>query len=879
MKKVTHVFKRIAAASVSIAMLASACAFGMTERAHADNFGTEANFARALQYSIYFYDANMCGTEVSENNRYTWRGNCHTYDAQVPLNSAATNLSDSFLTENAKYLDPDGDGYINVSGGFHDAGDHVKFGMPENYAASTLGWGYYEFRDSYITTGQDDHIETILRYFNDYLMKCTFLNENGEVVAHCYQVGDGDIDHAYWNAPEIDDMDRRAFFLTKDEPQTDYVVSAAASLAINYLNFKDTDPEYAQKSLDYALALFSFAEENPKELSDNADGPKGYYMSSKWEDDYCWAAAWLYKITEDYHYLEQIFPYYDYYAAPSYVYCWNDMWGGVQCILGEITMEQYPDFIRDYKAAAGKSEYEEMDCWGSVAEAINKYMTGGVGTITPAGYFWLNTWGSARYNTAAQLMALVYDKYNHNGPSTFSDWAKGQMEYLLGDNPLGRSYEVGYDDNSARFPHHRAASGLSKCEDTSEHRYVLYGALVGGPDASDNHVDTTADYIYNEVTIDYNAAFVGACAGLYAFYGDETMEITPNFPPEPEHGSGSGGNDFWVSAYAVDDVQTSGAGVTKIAMLVFTDSIEPKTDLSIRYFFSIEEMENKSMISEVKGSELYDQAAVEAGADGIISGPYQYNASYDPNIYYVEIAFDGYKIANSNKKYQYTVGLYWGDNWDPTNDWSYQGITKAQDTYQDGSETRTDYICVYSDGVLVGGIEPDGSVPEIDVPDVTTENTTTVTQLTTTTIASTTASVAETTQTITTDNTSSETDSDKTTATSVESGSTLATTLSETETTSLASEVQTMETSDSSPVTTDSTTAVSTSMLCGDINLNGEVEMSDVILLNKARLNIVTLTGAQEAVSDCNGDGVRDGNDAMKLLRFMVQLEDSLGTL
>ena len=62
------------------------------------------------------------------------------------------------------------------------------------------------------------------------------------------------------------------------------------------------------------------------------------------------------------------------------------MWGGVQCILGEITMEQYPDFIRDYKAAAGKSEYEEMDCWGSVAEAINKYMTGGVGTITPAGY-------------------------------------------------------------------------------------------------------------------------------------------------------------------------------------------------------------------------------------------------------------------------------------------------------------------------------------------------------------------------------------------------------------------------------------------------------------------------------------------------------------
>ena len=29
-----------------------------------------------------------------------------------------------------------------------------------------------------------------------------------------------------------------------------------------------------------------------------------------------------------------------------------------------------------------------------------------------------------------------------------------------------------------------------------------------------------------------------------------------------------------------------------------------------------------------------------------------------------------------------------------------------------GNEVKTDNICVYSDGVLVGGIEPDGSVPE-----------------------------------------------------------------------------------------------------------------------------------------------------------------------
>lgn len=215
----------------------------------ANDSGLDYDFARALQYSIYFYDANMCGTEVEENNLYSWRGNCHTYDAQVPLKpmadskSPGTNLSQSFIDKYKDILDPDGDGCVDVAGGFHDAGDHVEFGMPENYAASTVGWGYYEFRDSYVKTGQQDHVETILRYFNDYLMKCTFLDDNGKVIAHCYQVGDGDIDHAYWNSPEVDSMVRPAFFLTADKPQTDYVASAAASLAINYLNFKDTDKD------------------------------------------------------------------------------------------------------------------------------------------------------------------------------------------------------------------------------------------------------------------------------------------------------------------------------------------------------------------------------------------------------------------------------------------------------------------------------------------------------------------------------------------------------------------------------------------------------------------------------------------------------------
>ena len=728
--------KRLIAAVCAAAMLSTTAAalptdsIAESETPAMEDSGLDYDYARALQYSIYFYDANMCGTDVSENNQLSWRGDCHTYDAKVPMQPASdgegyrngTNLSQAFMDKYKDILDPDGDGCIDVAGGFHDAGDHVKFGMPENYAAATLGWGYYEFRDSYVKTGQDGHIETILRYFNDYLMKCTFRDEDGTVIAHCYQVGEGGIDHAVWESPEVDTMVRPAWFLTAEKPQTDYVVSAAGSLAINYLNFKDSDPEYAEKSLDYAKALWKFANDNPKELSDNADGPMQFYNSSKWEDDYCWAGAWLFLCTEDTSYLNDLMPYVDLYAPSGYCYNWNDMWGGAISLLGIID-QTYPELELQnmYRTVNNKTEYEPADFWEQVYKCYPTWKA----LETPGGYAFLSVWGSARYNTAMQFIGMIYDKYNNNGkPGEFSQWAQEQMHYIMGDNPLDRCYIVGYNEKSVRYPHHRAASGLLSAEDTREQRHVLYGALAGGPDGKDEHNDTTNDWIYNEVTIDYNAAFVGACAGLYEFFGTPDMAVTKNFPPvEINSGEEGGGNGYWVEACGIDDLHSDGSGVTKVSFKVMTDSNKPSDKISVRYFFNTSEMAGGvSSVTEIK--ELYDQSSAEVDdADGIISGPFKYDAVADT--YYVEISWDGYYIANSGKKYQFDVGMYYGDKWDPSNDWSYDGLTMFEEDdafFGNGNEVKTDKICVYSDGVLVGGIEPDGTVPA--QPETTTENTT-----------------------------------------------------------------------------------------------------------------------------------------------------------
>ena len=151
--------------------------------------------------------------------------------------------------------------------------------------------------------------------------------------------------------------------------------------------------------------------------------------------------------------------------------------------------------------------------------------------------FWMPSWaswGSARTNTAMQLVAMVISKHTDND---YSDWCKAQMGMILGDNSTGKNLVVGFNENSPKYPHHRAASGhayTSSDEGTpawdTTNGHVLVGALVGGPTSTDfsTYNDSIKDAVSNEVALDYNAAFVGAAAALYDKY--KTGSLESNIP-------------------------------------------------------------------------------------------------------------------------------------------------------------------------------------------------------------------------------------------------------------------------------------------------------------------------------------------------------------
>ena len=55
-------------------------------------------YGDALKLSLYFFDANQCG---ADDNVLTWRGKCHTYDAEASLSSAKGLSSSSMAAAGA----------------------------------------------------------------------------------------------------------------------------------------------------------------------------------------------------------------------------------------------------------------------------------------------------------------------------------------------------------------------------------------------------------------------------------------------------------------------------------------------------------------------------------------------------------------------------------------------------------------------------------------------------------------------------------------------------------------------------------------------------------------------------------------------------------
>ena len=99
----------------------------------------------------------------------------------------------------------------------------------------------------------------------------------------------------------------------------------------------------------------------------------------------------------------------------------------------------------------------------------------------------------------------------------------------------------------------------------------------------------------------------------------------------------------------------------------------------------------------------------------------------------------------------------------------------------------------------------------------------------------------------------------------------------ETTTTAKTTTTEGSDTTDSGEDTTTTQSGISGKLLLGDTNLDGRVDITDAVLLNKKLADTVTFNNDQFANADCyDKNGALDTNDAAALLKFLVNTLESL---
>ena len=591
------------------------------------------NYGEALQMSLLFYELQRSG-DLPEQTRCNWRGDSALNDGQ--------------------------DAGVDLTGGLYDAGDHVKFNLPMAYTAAMLAWSVYEYPEAYEQSGQLEYALEDIRWITDYLIRC-----HPEDDVYYYQVGNGSQDHAWWGPCEVMRMDRPSYRVDSSNPGSAVAGEAAAALAAASIIFEDYDADYSELCLSHAQSLYEFADETRSDAGYTA--ADGFYNSwSGFYDELAWAGAWLYIATDDEDYLDNAESCYPQ-ASQDYDWamCWDDVHIGAAALLADIT---------------GDSVYKN-----AVEQHLNFWCNDI--TYTPDGLAWLDSWGSLRYATTTAFIASVYSGYDvcsSSDADRYMEFAESQCNYALGSS--GRSYVVGFGQNPPEHPHHRTAQG-SYCDNMNEpssHRHTLYGALVGGPDASGAYSDEVSNYTCNEVACDYNAGFTGLLAAMYSEYHGQTRADFGAVEPV--------GTEYSVEA----SVNAQGEGFIEVKTIVYNMTAWPARaadDVELRYFIDLSELYEAG----------YDASSVQISTNymqsGRVDGLKVWNE--ENHIYYLSIIYDDgnlYPGGQSQYKSEVQVRLTGpGNIWDNSNDFSFAGLSS-----NDGS-----YLGLYEEGVLIFGSEPD----------------------------------------------------------------------------------------------------------------------------------------------------------------------------
>ncbi|WJX43548.1 cellulase [Trifolium repens] len=473
---------------------------------------TSLDYGDALTKSILFFEGQRSG-KLPPSQRMKWRKDSALHDGH--------------------------DIHMNMVGGYYDAGDNVKFHFPMAFTTTMLAWSVIEFGDN---MGSDlQHALEAIRWGTDYFLKATKIPN--VIVA---QVGNPISDHDCWERPEDMDTSRQAYYLTQKRPGSEVSAEIAAALAASSIVFRKIDGRYSNVLLFRAKQVFDFANNYRGSYNDSiGDAACPFYCDfNGYMDELIWGAAWLYKASNDQNY-------------------WNFVKSNIQYLESSSIVRNF----NGVKVVANGGGFGEFG-WDSKNAGINVLVSQGVMnnpsnespfvpnannlvcsllpnsptksvTYSKGGLLFKVGSSNLQHATSLSFLLIVYARYMQANnkevqcgnvvakPSDLINLAKTQVDYVLGNNPLGMSYMVGYGNKYPQKIHHRGSTLPSidvnpnhmGCRDGDKYFQspapninVLTGAIVGGPADDDSFQDSRYNVSQSEPTTYINAPFVGVLA-------------------------------------------------------------------------------------------------------------------------------------------------------------------------------------------------------------------------------------------------------------------------------------------------------------------------------------------------------------------------------
>ncbi len=371
--------------------------------------------------------------------------------------------------------------FVPVTGGWADASDYLQYVMTSANATFVMLMAYRDhassFADKFDSRGlaESNGIPDVLdeaRHGLNWLVR--MFPSDSEMYN---QLGD-DRDHAYWDLPPTDSSDygwgkgkERALYPCTGKPQglfkyknrSDGFASTAgkyaSAFALAASIYKRSDPTFARKLQQKALAAYSLGKKFPG-VCQGAPGRAPYfYEEDNWVDYMELAAAELYALNRERKYLADALEY----ASREPVTPW----------MGADTAKHY-----QWYPWHNNGHYE---IWRNATvpstNIVAQYYRRGLSAVTNRARngFMIGIpfiWCSNNLMTSFATQAYLYRRMT--GDNQFREYEQAALDWLFGTNPWGVSMVIGLPHNGvfARDPHSVVANLL---------HVELTGALLDGP--------------------------------------------------------------------------------------------------------------------------------------------------------------------------------------------------------------------------------------------------------------------------------------------------------------------------------------------------------------------------------------------------------------